>query len=111
MRESASFEVYLKDMNNQNFKIDIKYLWALLIGSMVLTIIGAVAKTQSREYSQFVLASGLILYISTLIIIISDMSKNKIRNKTFWIVSMFIIPAIASIVYLLQRKNLINRSD
>ena len=35
------------------------------------------------------------------------MVKNKIYNKTFWIITMFILPNIAIIFYLIQRNKLL----
>ncbi|WP_277875413.1 PLDc N-terminal domain-containing protein [Aequorivita sp. KMM 9714] len=48
-----------------------------------------------------------MLFFSTWIIILSDMVKNKIYNKTFWIMTMFILPFISPIFYLIQRNRLI----
>lgn len=94
-------------MKQQDFKIDIKTIWILVIGNLLLTIVGAFAKVQHWESSQLFLTMGLMLLFSTWIIIVSDMAKNKIYNKTFWILSMFIMPTIAAIFYLIQRNRLI----
>ena len=94
-------------MENQYFKIGVKTVWFLVIGNLFLTIIGALAKIQQWEFSQIFLTVGLMLFFSTWIIIISDMVKNKIYNKTFWIITMFIIPSITTIFYLIQRKKLL----
>ncbi|TAF72242.1 MAG: hypothetical protein EAZ53_16745 [Bacteroidetes bacterium] len=94
-------------MNNQDFKISFKTVWFLVVGNFLLTIIGAFAKIQHWEFSQILLTIGLMLFFSTWIIILSDMVKNKIYNKTFWIMTMFIMPSIATIFYMLQRNKLI----
>ena len=93
-------------MKNQDFKIDIKTIWFLVIGNFLLTVLGGIAKIQHWEYSQFFLTAGLMLFFSTWIIILSDMVKNKIHNKTFWILTMFIMPFISTIFYLIQRNKL-----
>ena len=94
-------------MKNRDFKIDIKTVWFLVIGNFLLTIFGALAKIQHWEYSQFFLTVGLMLFFSTWIIILSDMIKNKIYNKSFWILTMFIVPFISTIFYLIQRNKLL----
>jgi hypothetical protein len=94
-------------MQNQDFKIDIKTVWVLVIGNFLLTIIGAFAKIQQWEFSQILLTVGLMLFFSTWVIILSDMVKNKIYNKTFWILTMFIMPTISTVFYLIQRNKLL----
>ena len=93
-------------MNNTDFKIDIKTVWSLVIGNLLLTIVGALAKVQHWEFSQIFLTVGLILFFSTWIIVFSDMLKNNIYNKSFWIITMFIMPSISTIFYLIQRNKL-----
>jgi hypothetical protein len=94
-------------MENQDFKIGIKTVWFLVIGNFFLTVFGAFSKIQHWEFSQVFLTIGLMLFFSTWIIILSDMVKNKIYNKTFWIITMFIMPTIATIFYLVQRNKLL----
>ncbi len=94
-------------MKNIDFKISFKTVWFLVIGNILLTVIGVFAKNQRWDYSQFFLTAGLVLFFSTWVIILSDMMKNKIYNKTFWIMTMFIMPPIASIFYMIQRNKLI----
>jgi len=94
-------------MKNQDFRIGIKTVWFLVIGNILLTVLGALANIQHWEFSQFFLTVGLMLFFSIWIIILSDMFKNKIYNRTFWIMTMFIMPTIASIFYLVQRKKLL----
>ena len=94
-------------MDNRDFKIGIKTVWFLVIGNLLLTFIGAIAKIKHWEFSQIFLTVGLMLFFSTWVIILSDMVKNKIYNKTFWILTMFIMPTIATIFYLIQRNRLL----
>ena len=100
-------QLKLKIMENQDFKIGTKTIWFLIIGNFLLTALGALAKIQHRELSQFFLSFGLMLFFSTWIIVLSDMIKNKIYNKTFWILTMFVMPTIAAIFYLFQRDKLL----
>ena len=94
-------------MESQDFKIGIKTVWVFVIGNFILTTIGAFAKIQHWGFSQILLTVGIILFFSTWIIVISDMTKSKVHNKTFWIMSMFIIPTISPLIYLIQRNKLI----
>ena len=73
-------------MNNQDFKISFKTVWFLVVGNILLTVFGAFAKIQHWEYSQ-------------------------IYNKTFWIITMFIMPPIATIFYMIQRNKLIRLGE
>lgn len=98
-------------MNNQDFKISFKTVWFLVVGNILLTVVGAFAKIQHWDYSQLLLTIGLMLFFSTWVIILSDMVKNKIYNKTFWIVTMFIMPSIATIFYMIQRNKLIRLGE
>ena len=94
-------------MKTQEFKVSFSTVWFLAIGNLLLPIVGALAKIMHWEHSQILLTAGLMIFFSTWIIILSDMVKNKIYNKTFWIISMFIIPTLAAVFYLVQRKKLI----
>lgn len=94
-------------MENQDFKIGIKTVWFLVVGNVLLTLFGVIAKIQHWEFLQVFLTIGLMLFFSTWIIVLSDMVKNKIYNRTFWILTMFIMPTFAPIFYLIQRNILI----
>ncbi len=94
-------------MENQDFKIGIRKVWFLVIGNLIFTIVGALAKIGHWDFSQLFLTVGLILFFSTFIIVLSDIVKNKIYNKTFWVMSMFILPSIAPIIYIIRRNKLI----
>ena len=51
--------------------------------------------------------SRILIFLFWLIILL-DMIKHKLFNKTFWILSMVFIPIFAPVVYLFRRKQLIN---
>lgn len=94
-------------MENQDLKIGIKTVWILIIVNVLLVFLGVLAKLEYWEFSNFLFIAGLILFLSTWIIVLSDMVKNKIPNKFFWIFSMFATTPITPIVYLIQRKKLL----
>ena len=96
-------------MKNQNFNISIKTIWVLVIGNGLLTFVALFAKLMHWEFSQAMLTAGLMLFFSTWVIILTDMLKHNIYNKSFWLTSMFFLPTISPIVYLIQRNKLISK--
>lgn len=94
-------------MENQNFKVSSKIVWILVIGGFIISFIAAFAKNQHWNLSQLLLNIALIFLFSAWIIVFSDILKNKIYNKTFWIISMIILPNISPLFYLIQRTRLL----
>jgi hypothetical protein len=94
-------------MKNQDFKISIKTVWILVIGNFFLSMFIITAEIRLWEFSDIIMTVGLMLFFSTWIIVLSDMVKNKIYNKSFWILTMFITPSISTFFYLVQRNKLI----
>jgi hypothetical protein len=94
-------------MKEQDFRISIKTVWFLAIGNLLLIGFGALAKLQQLESSQVFLTIGLMLLFSTWIIVMGDLLRNRIYNKTFWVVMMIIMPAIAALFYMIQRDKLL----
>jgi hypothetical protein len=94
-------------MKNQDFKISIKTVWILVIGNFLLSMFIITAEIRLWEFSDIIMTVGLMLFFSTWIIVLSDMVKNKIYNKSFWILTMFITPSISTFFYLVQRNKLI----
>lgn len=95
-------------MEDKDLRIDRRIVWVLVIGNLLITILGTVAKIYHYEISDFFLTFGLMMIFSAWIILLSDMVKNKIYKKSFWVISMFILPTISPIFYLIQRKRLIH---
>lgn len=94
-------------MKNENFKISTKIVWFLVIGNTLLTVIGTLAKINDWNFPEFLLTFGLMMLFSSWVIILDDMVKHKIYNKTFWILTMFIMPSVSIIIYMFQRKRLL----
>lgn len=94
-------------MNNFDFKISNKLVWALVIGYILFAIVGTIFKIQHKECSQLIFTGVIIFYFSTWIIVFNDIIINKIFNKTFWIMSMFIFSPVSPIFYLILRNKLI----
>lgn len=97
--------------NKKEFQISFTVVLILVIGNIFMTTLGVFFKFYHWNYSQILLTIGLVLFFSAWIIIFSDMVKNKIYNKTFWILSMFILPTIATIFYMIQRNKLMRLGE
>jgi len=93
---------------NNDFKISVITVWFLTIGYFPLLIIGSLGRIQQYELSRYFLIIGLCFLFSSWLIIYSDIRKNKVYNKLFWTMSMFILPFITPVFYLMLRKKLIN---
>lgn len=98
-------------MENLDFKISLRTVWILLLGSIILTIVGAFLKILQMEFFQLFLVLGLILYVTSWILIYNDITLKKIYNKKFWIKSMFILPTIAPLVYMFRRTKLMSYGE
>jgi hypothetical protein len=55
----------------------------------------------------FFLTVGFSTYLYLWLIIFTDISAQRVYNKTFWIISLFILPYFTIIVYLFRRNKLI----
>ena len=99
--------LFKNKMGNKDFEIGIKTIWVVVIGNLLFTIAGAFAKIEHWEYSQLLLAISLLFFVSTFVIIIRDIYKNKVHDKTFWIMSMFILPSISPFLYITRRNKMI----
>ncbi|PCI09743.1 MAG: hypothetical protein COB73_04835 [Flavobacteriaceae bacterium] len=95
-------------MKNKDLKIDIITTKYLVIGNILLVSFGAFFKIMHWEFSQIFLTAGLVLFLASWILILIDMIKNKIYNKTFWIITMFVMPFISIVFYIFQRDKLLN---
>ena len=94
-------------MKNQDFKINFKTVWFIVIASILLTNAGVYFRLESWEYSNILLGKALILTFFTWVIMLSDIVKNKIYNKSFWLMIMIFMPSIAPLFYMIQRNRLI----
>lgn len=87
-------------------------LW-LLSGTMLsITIIAGVASYFAQVNDPLWLrAATLFIYISLVILAIIDMNRNKIYDKTFWVVSILMFAPISGIIYMIQRDRLIRLGE
>jgi lipid-A-disaccharide synthase-like uncharacterized protein len=93
----------------KNFNISAWIIIAFLIVSFCLNFIGALFKILHWPLANELLIGGVGLNLFTSVLVVYDIYSNKIFNKPFWILSMFILPTIAPIVYLIRRKELVQK--
>ncbi|MFV8224725.1 PLDc N-terminal domain-containing protein [Christiangramia aquimixticola] len=86
------------------YKLLVSILFYLLWGA---SFFATVLDLGENATEIFVWTCNIILFIFWLIILI-DMIQVQIKNKIFWILSMFLLPFFAPVVYLFRRKNLIH---
>ena len=77
-------------MENNDLRVSINLVWVLAIGGILLIIVGAEAMLHHWGFEYWPLLVGSFLFIATWIVVISDMARSKIYNKTFWIMSMVV---------------------
>lgn len=94
-------------MGKQEFKVGILTVWILAVGSITFSVAVLITKFQYKEISQLMLILGLIFSFSAWIIVLNDIIRTKLYNKTFWIMSILILPTLTPIIYLMQRNKFI----
>ena len=94
-------------MRKNLFKVDSRIVWLLLVGHIFFIVLGTITKVQHLAFSEIALTFGFMLFFATWIIAFSDILRNNIYNRPFWIVSMIIMPNIALFFYLFKRNKLI----
>ena len=94
-------------MKKYSLPLNATFIWVVVIVSLVLTLLGAVAMIQQWQLVSAWWIAGFAFLLLTWMAIIIDMKRNEIFNKRFWILSMLIIPSVTAVFYLIQRKKLI----
>lgn len=82
------------------------FLGLLLVLSSLLFFSAFFAKLMHWNY-KIPLIIGLIMSLIAWLYVFYDISSNSINNKPFWLLSMFIFPSVAPIIYLIKRSKLI----
>ena len=77
----------------------IAFLIVIIISYFKLT-----NKTFSENYSQLGLVIALIFQFIPWFVVLIDLIKNNIRNKTMWFVGMLAIGTLTTILYLINRE-------
>ena len=95
-------------MENTDLKIGLKTVWVLLAGDFLLLFAATGSAILNRDLLNIMIMTGFIMLSAGWINVMSDMSRNRIQNKTIWILSMFLCPFISPVVYLLWKHRLEN---
>ena len=90
-----------------SISVNYKLMCIISYGGFLLSLVGAYANVKHLAISNLFLTVGLVLFVSGWIIILSDIVKKPIYNRTFWLQSMFILAPVAPLVYLTQRSKLV----
>ncbi|MEA1874269.1 MAG: hypothetical protein U9N51_07575 [Bacteroidota bacterium] len=98
-------------MKNSDYKLNNKIVSLLVVGHIVFIFLGSFAQIYEMDSAHFFLSAGITFFFSSWIVILSDIVKQRIFNKTFWIVTMFIIPSIAMFFYIFMRNRLIRLGE
>ena len=94
-------------MDKNTIITDSRIIWVLLATSILLIGLGYFSNNPAQEHSDIYKISGFTLYFSVWVILLFDIIKNKVRNKSFWVMSMFILATITPIVYLIRRNKVL----
>jgi hypothetical protein len=94
-------------MNENKLPIPKNRLLSILCFNLGILMYAAIAKTYNLEFSNFIYGASISAFFITWFIVVIDMKRNEIFNKVFWLLSMFIIPHISSILYVIQREKII----
>ncbi|MCF6240487.1 MAG: hypothetical protein L3J74_03975 [Bacteroidales bacterium] len=90
---------------NKQFCISSKLIWFFTIFS-ILTILEALSFNLFNNKTVF-LSIGLSTGLYVWLIVFEDILSRTVYNKTFWLISLFILPYFTIIVYLFRRNKLI----
>lgn len=87
-------------------------LWLLSGAMFSITIIAGVASYFAQVNDPLWLrGTTLFIYLFLVILSIIDMNRNKIYDKTFWIISLIILTPISGVIYMIQRDRLIRLGE
>jgi len=94
-------------MKNADYKLNHKLVLFLVLGHLLFGLLGAFAQVHEMDSAHFFLSVALVLFFSSWIVILSDLVKQRVFNKSFWILAMFITPSIAMVFYVFMRNRVI----
>ncbi|WP_037319866.1 PLDc N-terminal domain-containing protein [Salegentibacter sp. Hel_I_6] len=86
------------------YRVLVSVIFYILWGSDFITNVFGL----SEEISTFLNWTAVAILFVFWLMILVDMVKQKLKNKAFWILSMFFVPFFAPVVYLFRRKNLLH---
>jgi len=84
-----------------------KIIWSLAAIYIAISLIGIFTKLIYWGSSPIFIAGGSFLFLIVWILVLSDILRNNVYNKIFWLISLFIIPMISVFFYLIKRNKMI----
>jgi len=93
-------------MKYSAFKINHKLVWAIVICSLIFSLVALISIFQQWDVPQVINHSAIILSAAAWLIVIGDMAYRKFYHKSLWVIFMVLFPSVTPIVYLFQRKKL-----
>lgn len=95
-------------MADNNLKMGLKTAWFLALAHLILACLIVIKNTININID---FNSCIIVYLTLsfaiVLVFANDMHINEIRNKWFWMFSLFVLVPITPVAYLIQRRKLI----
>jgi hypothetical protein len=98
-------------MENNYSKSVKRFLWAMVIGHLMLISYGAFSKIMHWPYWEVIMLAGFLCFSICWLVIFFEIIRKDIYNRTFWLVSMFILPTVSPVVYMIRREKLIRYAE
>lgn len=93
-------------MEDKNFNLSPQLIWVLAILSLVLFLVKLIFNVQNIEFPQIVSSFNSGVFFVVWLVLVVEILTTKIYNQKFWLISMFILPPITVIFYMIQRQRL-----
>jgi len=82
-------------------------LWIILLAGLLIYLFGLWGNMQGWSFAGNLTLGGAGVFAAGWVILLVDMFRQPLYNKSFWILSMFILAPITPIVYLVRRDRFI----
>jgi predicted membrane channel-forming protein YqfA (hemolysin III family) len=93
-------------MNLKFSKTDCLINWILVICHLSFISVGIVFKLFHWELWQPFLFVGVLSMITSWTVIFIEILRNRFSNRFIWILSMFVLPSVSPVVYLMRREKI-----
>jgi hypothetical protein len=94
-------------LKSTDFNISATIMWLLVILSTTLVILCAFATVGHWENLSLLFVAGAVSHLITWLLVLNDIVKHHVFNKTFWIISMVALPTLALVVYMIRRNKIL----
>ncbi|HCX98593.1 MAG TPA: hypothetical protein DG754_00500 [Bacteroidales bacterium] len=95
-------------MADNNLKMGLKTAWFIALAQLILACFIVIKNTIniSIDFNLCIIVYSTLSFIIVLVFA-NDMHLNDIRDKWFWIFSLFVLAPITLVAYLIKRRKLI----